>query len=104
VPSSKPLSWTAALLLALPAALQAHGPTPALGNGKASAAQVLQQLEQEKAVDTIYKAWFPSREVGRKAAISFHAQLLESHWKEGYLVMELDAEDMDRLRAFGFRF
>ena len=104
MPSSKPLSWTAALLLALPAALQAHGPTPALGNGKASAAQVLQQLEQEKAVDTIYKAWFPSREVGRKAAISFHAQLLESHWKEGYLVLELDAEEMDRLRAFGFRF
>ena len=104
MPSSKPLSWTAALLLALPAALQAHGPTPALGNGKAGAAQVLQQLEQEKAVDTIYKAWFPSREVGRKAAISFHAQLLESHWKEGYLVLELDAEEMDRLRAFGFRF
>ena len=104
MPSSKPLSWTAALLLALPAALQAHGPTPALGNGKASAAQVLQQLEQEKAVDTIYKAWFPSREVGRKAAISFHAQLLESHWKEGSLVLELDAEEMDRLRAFGFRF
>ncbi len=101
---SKPLSWTAALLLALPAVLHAHGPTPALAKGKTSAAQVLQQLEQEKAVDTIYKAWFPSREVGRKAAISFHAQLLESHWKEGYLVMELDADDMDRLRAFGFRF
>jgi hypothetical protein len=67
-------------------------------------AQVLQALEAEKANDAIWKAWFPSRAVGRKAAISFHANLLESQWEQGYLVMELDAEEMDRLRAFGFRF
>jgi hypothetical protein len=102
--SHHPLSWAAALLLALPAALQAHGPTTQLTGPKPSAAQLLQELEQEKSVDTIYKAYFPSREIGRKAAISFHAQLLESHWKAGYLVMELDAEELDRLRAFGFRF
>jgi carboxypeptidase T len=61
-------------------------------------------LEQEKQTDNIFKAFFPSLEVARKAAISFHGQLLESNYKDGYLILELDAADMDRLRPFGFRF
>jgi hypothetical protein len=97
----------AACLALLAGTAAAHG--PAAGSAQAAgqpttAAEVLQALEAEKANDAIWKAWFPSRAIGRKAAISFHANLLESHWKAGYLVMELDAEEMDRLRAFGFRF
>ncbi|MDP2007113.1 MAG: M14 family zinc carboxypeptidase [Rubrivivax sp.] len=61
-------------------------------------------LEQEKAVTNLYKAFFPDRETARKAAISFHAQLLESQLAAGYLVLELDAQELDALRAFGFRF
>jgi hypothetical protein len=76
----------------------------ALAGAATTPAEVLQALEAEKSQDNIWKAYFPSREIGRKAAISFHANLLESQWEQGYLVMELDAEEMDRLRAFGFRF
>lgn len=65
---------------------------------------VLQMLEEEKQTDNLYKAYFPSRELARKAAISFHANLLESNYPGGYLVLQLDAEEMDRLRVFGFRF
>ena len=61
-------------------------------------------LEQEKQTVNIYKAYFPSAELARKAAISFHAQLLESNYAGGYLIFELDAQDMDKLRSFGFRF
>jgi carboxypeptidase T len=93
-----------ALWLALSVALSAH----AAPNHKATKAgandSIYDMLEQEKQTDNIYKAYFPSLEVARKAAISFHGQLLESHYKDGYLILELDAADMDRLRPFGFRF
>jgi len=61
-------------------------------------------LEQEKAKNEVYKAYFPSLEIARKAAISFHGQMLESNYKDGYLVMELNAEEMEKLRTFGFTF
>ena len=61
-------------------------------------------LEEEKRTVNIYRAYFPNVEVGRKAAISFHGQLLESDYAGGFLTLELDAADMDKLRAFGFRF
>ncbi len=61
-------------------------------------------LEEEKQTVNIYKAYFPTQELARKAAITFHGQLLESNYAGGYLVFELDADDMDKLRAFGFRF
>lgn len=69
-----------------------------------SAATLQQLLESEKLATNVYKAYFPSLEIARKAAISFHSQLLESHYDEGYLVLELEASDLDRLRPFGFRF
>ncbi len=100
----------AALLFCLLAAAHAHGPKagaalgPALSAAPLTPAAVIQELEAEKANDAIWKAYFPSRDVGRRAAISFHGQLLESHWDKGYLVLELDAAEMDSLRAFGFRF
>ena len=61
-------------------------------------------LEEEKRTVNIYKAYFPSLEIARKAAITFHGQLLESDYAAGHLTLELDAADMDKLRAFGFRF
>lgn len=113
-PQRRAIVAACSLLLAttlLPA--QAHGPKAGTATNSArvatagaalTPAEVLQALEAEKSQDAIWKAYFPSRSVGRRAAISFHANLLESHWKDGYLVMELDADEMDRLRAFGFRF
>lgn len=65
---------------------------------------ILDQLEKEKLQTNIYRAYFPDRVTARKAAITFHEQLLESHYDAGYLVLELDNADMDRLRQFGFRF
>lgn len=67
-------------------------------------AELHDALEQEKGVTHIYRAYFPNADTGRRAAISFHAQLLESEFERGFLVLELSAADMDRLRRFGFRF
>jgi PKD repeat protein/murein tripeptide amidase MpaA len=61
-------------------------------------------IEAEKQTVNIYKAYFPNLELARKAAISFHGQLLESDYAGGFLILELDAADMDKLRGFGFRF
>ncbi|PAU59115.1 M14 family zinc carboxypeptidase [Pseudomonas indica] len=61
-------------------------------------------LEQEKAVTNIYKVHFPNQKIARKAAISFHEQLLESHYEDGYLVMQLEPEEMKKLEVFGFTF
>ncbi|WP_137938559.1 M14 family metallopeptidase [Chitinivorax sp. B] len=66
--------------------------------------ETLQLLEQEKANNNIYKAYFPSQEIARKAAISFHEQMLESHYDKGYLILELDQQELDKLSQFGFRF
>ena len=60
-------------------------------------------LEQEKSVYNVYKAWFPSLDLARKAAISFHAQLLESDYRAGFLILQLDENEMQQLRGFGFR-
>jgi carboxypeptidase T len=82
--------------------------SPDLASSKATTSgasdSIYDLLEQEKQTDNIYKAYFPNLEVARKAAISYHGQLLESNYKGGYLILELDAADMDRLRPFGFRF
>jgi hypothetical protein len=61
-------------------------------------------LEQEKAANQVYKAFFPNEDIARKAAISFHGQLLESHYEQGYLIMELTEKEQEKLAAFGFTF
>jgi carboxypeptidase T len=94
------------------AALSAHAAPPGASPDAAQAKainsgakdSVYDLLEQEKQTDNIYKAYFPNLEVARKAAISFHGQLLESNYKAGYLILELDAADIEKLRPFGFRF
>ncbi len=68
-----------------------------------SAEQTRQMQEQEKVASNIYKAYFPNLEMARKAAITFHAQLLEANYETGYLVFELMPQEMAQLRQFGFK-
>lgn len=57
----------------------------------------------ERQQDNLYRAYFPDLATGRKAAITFHAQLIESAWKRGHLVLELEPADIATLKRFGFR-
>jgi carboxypeptidase T len=58
--------------------------------------------EQEKARGDVYEAYFPDLDTARRAAISFHGQLLESNYDQGHLILELDDADQERLRVAGF--
>lgn len=86
------------LLSALLSAFFALSPTAASAHG-----DIDHLMSQEMAADNIFRVHFPDEATGRKAAITFHEQMLESHWKAGYLVMQLDAEDIAKLQAFNFR-
>ncbi|RQP23079.1 carboxypeptidase [Albitalea terrae] len=70
-------------------------------NDHASEMRVLR--EQEKQRTNIYKAYAPDARTARKAAITFHANLLESNYDEGFLVLELSPQEIATLRSFGFR-
>ncbi|PVZ72085.1 M14 family zinc carboxypeptidase [Pelagibaculum spongiae] len=71
----------------------------------AQAENIQELIEQEVAQsDSIVKAVFPSQDIARKASITFHSQLLESHLEQGYLVMDLSPEDQQKLVQFGFSF
>jgi hypothetical protein len=67
-------------------------------------ATIRQMQEAERTANNVFNAYFPSLEIARKAAISFHAQLLEANYEEGYLVLELTPAEMAQLRRFGFKF
>jgi carboxypeptidase T len=67
------------------------------------ATEMEQLLAQEQRVDNFYRAYFPDLDTGHKAAVTFHGQLLESNWKGGYIVLQLDEEDIAKLKAFKFR-
>ncbi len=71
------------------------------GHEHASEMRVLRQ--QEKQRTNIYKAYISDPGTLRKAAITFHSNLLESHYDKGYLVFELDSTEITALRSFGFR-
>jgi carboxypeptidase T len=73
---------------------------PALAHDAATADHELAQQEKQ---DNFYRAYFPDAKTGRKAAITFHGQLLESNWKAGYLVLQLQPEDIKTLQGFKFR-
>ena len=92
---------TAAATAAALACLSTLAPLPAHAQGRVS---IYDLMEQEKATTNLYKAFFPNRAIGRRAAITMHGQLLETDWKAGFMVLELNAQEMDRLRLFGFRF
>jgi carboxypeptidase T len=68
-----------------------------------NAEQTRQMQEQEKVATNVYNAYFPSLEIARKAAITFHSQLLEANYETGYLVFELEPQEMAQLRQFGFK-
>jgi carboxypeptidase T len=89
-----------ALCLSLAVAGAAFAQQPAQ---RQTAAQTQQDLQAEYAAENIFKVYFPSVEMARKAAITFHHAVLESRYKEGFLVMELDAAEMSQLQSFGFR-
>jgi carboxypeptidase T len=89
-----------ALCLSLALASAALAQQPA---GRQTAAQTQQDLQAEYAAENIFKVYFPNVELARKAAITFHHAVLESRYGEGYLVMELDAQEMSQLQSFGFR-
>ena len=95
---SQAAAMVAAALIGLPAGAQTALSQPS------SPAVIQQQLQEELASENVYKAWFPNLQVARKAAISFHSQMMEAHYNEGYLVMELTPPDMAKLATFGFRF
>jgi len=85
----------AALMLSLGVAAHA-------APSKADELRTLRQ--QEKQRTEIYKAFFPDLATARKAAISFHDNLLEAHYEQGFLVMELQPGERAALSGFGFRF
>lgn len=85
--------------LALVSVLSAPALSPAHAAGQDAA--TLRQVERQQT--NIYRAWFPDRATGRKAAVSLHANLLESAWAQGYLVFELDGPALATLQRFGFR-
>lgn len=87
------------LPLAVAAALCAAGAATAHPNDAENRAA----RDAERRQDNLYRAWFPDLATGRKAAITFHAQMVESAWQRGFLVMELEAADIATLRRFGFR-
>jgi hypothetical protein len=71
----------------------------------ADRADELKQLRQQERQHTnFFKAYFPDRQTGYKAAISLHAETIEAHYDEGYLVMQLEPAQIASLRGFGFRF
>lgn len=63
-----------------------------------------QALEEEMRQDNVYKAFFPNLEIARKAVITFHNQLLEANYEDGYLILELNESEMVQLHKFQFRF
>ncbi|MBX2857875.1 MAG: hypothetical protein KTR17_04365 [Cellvibrionaceae bacterium] len=60
-------------------------------------------LQQERARKNFYRVFFPNKTLARKAAISFHAQMMAAHYDAGYLVMELEPDDIEKLESFKFR-
>lgn len=62
------------------------------------------ELESDDLETKIYKVSFTNKDTAVKAAISFHSNLLESNYEQGYLIMELSKEDMSLLEPHGFTF
>ena len=66
-------------------------------------AQIVHLMDQEVATRNIYRVHFPDEATGRKAAVTFHANLLASNWKAGYLVMQLEPQQIEQLKSFKFK-
>ncbi len=68
-----------------------------------STSQQLQLLEEEKTKTNLYRVYYPNKQIARKAAISFHAQMFEANYEEGYLIMELTPDEISQLKSFKFK-
>ncbi len=90
------------LLLAISVLLLALTVTPSTAN-PLSYAEAFQLFEQEKNSNNIYRAHFDSVVLARKAAISFHSQLLEADFEKGYLILELSPQEIKQLESFDFK-
>ena len=66
--------------------------------------RTVQAIEEEKKINNIFRAYFPSASVARKTAISFHNQLLESNLSDGFLILELTSSEKKELASFGYQF
>jgi hypothetical protein len=94
------------LALAFAAAPSAQAQSQALSRAAAKphgVTSIYDLIEAEKATTNLYKAYFPTRALGRRAAVSFHAQLLETDWAGGWMVFELQPHELAQLQMFGFR-
>jgi carboxypeptidase T len=76
---------------------------PTRDAARAAAEEMRQLRQQERQRNNIYQVWFPDQATARKAAISYHHALLESNYKAGYMVMELESDEYAALQALGFR-
>ncbi|HSW05547.1 M14 family zinc carboxypeptidase [Aquabacterium sp.] len=95
-----PLAATlSALALALPALPGLAAADPA--KDELQSPSEVRALEKRRV--NFYKAWFPDLATARKAAVSFHNQLIEADYGSGHLLMELQGEDIAALQRFGFR-
>jgi len=66
------------------------------------AAEIAQLRAQEFERRNIYQVRFPSVQTARRAAITFHDGLLGSDLAHATLTIELDDENLERLRADGY--
>jgi murein tripeptide amidase MpaA len=67
------------------------------------ATELKAHVAAEKQKLNIYQAKFPSLDLAHKAAVSFHANLLEANYDTGYMIFELDAHEKAELEKFGFK-
>ncbi len=67
-----------------------------------AASEFVEQIEQEQMRDNVFKVHFPDIDMARRAAITFHEQLLESNLKAGYMIIELSATEKARIESMGF--
>jgi hypothetical protein len=67
------------------------------------AQHTLQILQEEMKVTNVYRVYYRSEEMANKLAISFHSQLMETHKDEGYVIIELSDEDIEKLKPFKFK-
>ncbi len=67
-----------------------------------SASEIRDLMSQEQQQDNVYKVTFPSEQLARRAAVTFHESVLEVHYAEGFMIMQLDADARARLESFGF--
>lgn len=90
---------TAGLVVALP--VFAHNKVE--NQAAAMKAELKADVAQEKQKLNIYQAKFPNLDLAHKAAISFHANLLEAKYETGHMIFELNPEEKAKLEKFGFK-